>query len=149
MLLLAFFCKDVELSVGVVVAGRPDLVQSSLGGGGRWWRAQILELEKLGRGLGRWVIANGFILFPMTGVYFDSFQSQRAMGLFQLMVVFGFFDGSGRRWGGQSRMVREGSRGINVIFPCLGLFVKIGWDCCLYILYVCVCICMPMYVFLN
>jgi hypothetical protein len=116
MLLLAFFCKDVELSVGVVVAGRPDLVQSSLGGGGHWWRAQILELEKLGRGLGRWVIANGFIPFPMTGVYFDSFQSQRAMGLFQLMVVFGFFDGSGRRRGGRSRMVREGSRGINVIF---------------------------------
>ena len=48
MLLLAFFCKAVELSVVVVVAGRPDLAQSSLGGGGHWWRAQILELEKLG-----------------------------------------------------------------------------------------------------
>ena len=44
------------------------------------------------------MIADGFILFPMTGVYFDSFQSQRAMGLFQLIVVFGFFfDGGGWR----------------------------------------------------
>ena len=50
MLLLAFFCKDAELYVGVVVAGRPDLAQFSLGGGSRRWRAQILELEKLGRG---------------------------------------------------------------------------------------------------
>ena len=50
-LLLAFFCKDTELSVGVVVVGQPDLAQSSLGGGGRWWRAQILELEKLGAAL--------------------------------------------------------------------------------------------------
>jgi hypothetical protein len=59
--------------VGVVVVGWPDLTQSSLGGGGGWWHAQ--ELEKLGRGPGRWVIANGFIPFPMTDLYFDSFQS--------------------------------------------------------------------------
>ena len=78
-------------TVGVVVAGRPDLAQSSLGDGGRWWRAQIRELEKLGCGPCRWVITDDFILFSMTGVYFDSFQSQRAMELFQLMVVFGFF----------------------------------------------------------
>ena len=53
----------------------------------------------------------------MTGVYFDSFQSQRAMGLFQLMVVFGFFfDGGGPRQRGRSRMAHEASRGIDVIF---------------------------------
>jgi hypothetical protein len=126
--------------VSVVVAGRPDLAQSSLDGSGRWWRAQIRELEKLGRSPGRWVIADGFIPFPMTGVYFDSFQSQRAMRLFQLMVVFGFFFDGGRPRGGRSRMVRKGSRGIEVIFSCLGFFVKIGWDSCLYILYVHVCI---------
>ena len=62
VMLLAFFCKDAELSVGVVVAGRPDLAQSSLGGGGRWWRAQIRELEKLGRGPGRWAFSSSHSL---------------------------------------------------------------------------------------
>jgi hypothetical protein len=117
MLLLAFLFAwmDAELSMGVVVVGWSDLAQSSLDGGGRWWRAKIWELEKLGHGPGRWVIADGFIPFPMTGVYFDSFQSQHA--IFQLMVAFNFFfDGSGRRWGGRPRMVREGSRGIDVFF---------------------------------
>jgi hypothetical protein len=34
MLLLPFFCSDAGLSMGVVVAGRPDLALFSLGGGG-------------------------------------------------------------------------------------------------------------------
>jgi len=151
MLLLAFFCKDAELSVGVVVAGRPNLAQSLLGGGGRWWRAQIRELEKLGRGPGRWVIADGFIPFPMTGVYFDSFQSQCAMGLFQLMVVFGFFfDGGGRRQRGRSRMAHEASRGIDVIFF-LFRVLREDWlgQLSLYPIRKCLYSYAPMCVFLN
>jgi hypothetical protein len=35
MLLLAFFLKDAELSVGFVVGGRLDLAQSPLGSGSR------------------------------------------------------------------------------------------------------------------
>jgi hypothetical protein len=34
----------------------------------------------LGRGPGRWVIADGFIPFFVTGVYFDSVSSQRTTG---------------------------------------------------------------------
>ena len=75
MLLLAFFLKDAELSVGFVVGGWLDLAQSPLGGGGHRWRVQIWELEELGHGPGRWVTADGFIPFSMTGVNFDSAQS--------------------------------------------------------------------------
>lgn len=92
MSLLPFFCLDAELSVGVVVVGRPDLAPS-LGGGARGHHAQIRELEKLGRGPGRWVITDDFIPFPVTGVYFDSTLSQRAKGPLQLMVLLSFFGG--------------------------------------------------------
>jgi hypothetical protein len=60
----------------------------------------VQELKSLGRGLGRWVTADGFILSLGMGVYFDSFQSQRVMGLFQLAVMPEvFLDGGGRRRG--------------------------------------------------
>ena len=57
---------------GVVVAAWLDLTLFPPGGDGRRRRAQIRELEKLGRCSGRWVTADGFIPFSMTGVYFDS-----------------------------------------------------------------------------
>ena len=97
------------------------------------------------------MIADGFILFPMTGVYFDSFQSQCAMGLFQLMVVFGFFfDAGGRRQGGLSRMVHEGSRGIDVIFF-LFRVLREDWlgQLSLYPIRTCLYLYAPMHVFLN
>jgi hypothetical protein len=44
------------------------------------------------------VTADGFILSLGTGVYFDSFQSQHAMGLFQFAVMLEvFLAGDGRR----------------------------------------------------
>jgi hypothetical protein len=73
MLLLAFFLNDALRSVGFVVGGWPDLAQSPLGGGGCRRRVQIWELEELGRGPGRWVTADGFIVSLGMGVYFDSF----------------------------------------------------------------------------
>jgi hypothetical protein len=79
MPLLPFFCLDVELSVWDLVVGRPDLALFFLDDSGRRSQAQIQESEVLGRSPGRWVIADGFILFFGTGVYFDSFSSQRAM----------------------------------------------------------------------
>ena len=77
MLLLAFFLKDAEWSVGFVVGGWLDLAQSppSPGGGGHRRRVQIWEPEELGRGPSRWVTADDFIPFSMTGVNFDSAQS--------------------------------------------------------------------------
>jgi hypothetical protein len=42
------------------------------------------------------VTTDGFILSLGTDVYFDSFQSQRAMGIFQLAVMFKVF--LNRRW---------------------------------------------------
>jgi hypothetical protein len=109
MLLLAFSLKDTELSVGGVVGGWPDLAQSSLGGGGRRWRVKIRELEMLGRDPGRWATTDGFINF-------DSAQSLCAMRSLLLVVVFGFFFGSGRRRGRRPSVVREGSEGFDVIF---------------------------------
>jgi len=61
-----------------LVVGRLDLALFFLDGGGCRSRAQIWESEVLGRNPGRWVIVDGFILFFGTGVYFDSFSSQRA-----------------------------------------------------------------------
>jgi hypothetical protein len=49
----------------------------------------------LGRGPGRWVTADGFIPFFVTGVYFDSISRQRVTGHLQFMVVLGFFFGGG------------------------------------------------------
>jgi hypothetical protein len=63
MLLLACFCLDVVLFVDAVVGGWLDLALCFLGGGGRRRRAQIRELEKLGRGPSQWVIADNFIPF--------------------------------------------------------------------------------------
>jgi len=73
--LLAFFCfKGTEMDVvWDLVVGRPDLALFFLDGGGCRSRARIWESEVLGRGPGRWVIADGFILFFEMGVYFDSF----------------------------------------------------------------------------
>jgi hypothetical protein len=117
MLLLAFFLKDALWSVGFVVGGWPDLAQSPLGGGGRRRRVQIWELEELGRGPDRWVTADGFILSLGTGVYFDSFQSQRAMGLFQFAVMLNvLLDGGGRRRGCRVASDFRGSRDLGLIF---------------------------------
>jgi hypothetical protein len=49
-------------------------------------RAQIQELG-LGASPDRWVTADGFILSLETGVYFNSFQRQHTIGLFQFTVM--------------------------------------------------------------
>ena len=85
---MAFFSKDAELAMGLVVAWRLDLARPSLGDGSRRRRAKIHELEELGRGPGRWANANG-------SFYCDSDQSQVAMELLQFIVVFVFFGGGG------------------------------------------------------
>jgi hypothetical protein len=96
MLFLSFVFKDMGCVVGLVDGSQLDLAHSSLGGGGCRWRAQIQELEGSGCSPGRWVTADRFILSLGTSVYFDSFQSQRAMGIFQLAVMFEVF--LDRRW---------------------------------------------------
>ena len=119
---LPFFCLDVELSVWVLVVGRPDLALCFLDGGGCRSRAQIWESEVLGRCPGRCVITDGFILFFGTCVYFDSFSSQRATGLLRLKVVLiVFFGGGDRRRGRRVSVVREGSRDSDVIL----LFIRV------------------------
>jgi len=85
--LLPFFCLDVELSVWVLIVGRPDLALFFLDGGGCRSRARIWESEVLGRGPGRWVIADGFILFFGTGVYFDSFCICLLYCMFSLLEI--------------------------------------------------------------
>jgi hypothetical protein len=121
MLLLAHFCLDAALFVGVVVVGWPDLPPSSLGGGGCRWRAQIWELDKLGRGPGRWAIAVGFIPSSRWVSTSTPSQSLCAMGLLQLTaVIFFLFGGDGRRRGGRPQRNHEGSRGIIVISVFLG-----------------------------
>ena len=45
MLLLPFWFKGAGCAAGVVDGGRLDLPRSSLGGGDRQWRAQILERD--------------------------------------------------------------------------------------------------------
>jgi hypothetical protein len=98
MLLLPFWFKDPGCAAGVVDSGRLDLSRSSLSGGLRRWRAQIQEWDGSGRGPGRWATADGFIPSFATGVFFGSFQSLWAMGLFLLMVMPDvFFGGGGRR----------------------------------------------------
>ena len=119
MLILSFFFKDAGCAAGVADGGRLDLARSSLGGGGCQWRAQIQELEGLGRGPGRWATADGFFNF-------DSYQSLCAMGFLQLTVrlVF-FFDGDGRRRGGRLWLLHEGSRGIGVNFLVVRVFCEV------------------------
>jgi hypothetical protein len=96
MLFFPFVFKDMGCAVGLVDGSQLDLARSSLGGGGCRWRAQIQELE--GSGVWPWSMGDRrrFILSLGTGVYFDSFQSQRAMGIFQLAVMFEVF--LDRRW---------------------------------------------------
>ena len=120
----AFFCfKGAEMdAVWDLVVDRPDLALFFLDGGGCQSRAQIWESEVLGRSPGRWVIADGFILFFGMGVYFDSFSSQRATGLLRLKVVLAvFFGGGGRRRGRRASVVREGSKDSYVIL----LFLRV------------------------
>lgn len=119
MLVLAFLSKGAKQGIGVADRGRLDLGRSSRGGASRRRRAQVQELVGLGRVPGRWTTAEGFI-------FFDSFQSQCAMGLLQLMVVFVFFvGGGGRRRGGRSLVDLEGSRGLDVIFIFFGVLREV------------------------
>jgi hypothetical protein len=74
LLSLPFFLKDADQAAGVEDGGQLDLAPFSLDGGGRRCRAQVQELEGAGRGPGRWATADG-------SLYFDSCQSQCAMGL--------------------------------------------------------------------
>ena len=95
------FCfKAAERLVDFVEVWWLDHAQASLDGGGRRWRAVVHELKSLGCSPGRWATADGYIPSLGMGVYFDSFQSQRAMGLFQLGVMPNvFLDDGGRRRG--------------------------------------------------
>ena len=62
------------------------------------------------------------------------------MGLLQLTGALVFFDGGGdRRREARPLVVREGYRGVVVIFLFLGSFVLFGLDSCPYILYVRIC----------
>ena len=62
------------------------------------------------------------------------------MGLLQLMGALDFFDGCGdRRREARPLVVREGSRGVVVIFLFSGSFVLFGLDSCPCILYVRIC----------
>ena len=72
--------------------------------------------------------------------YFNSNKSRCAMGLLQLTGALVFFDGGGD-WRREARplVVREGSRGVVVIFLFSGSFVLFGLDSCPCILYVRIC----------
>ena len=112
------------------------------GGDGRRRRAQIRELEKLGRRSGP-VFHDGCLLRLQ--------QSQRAMEFLQLKVRFGSFVGVDRRWrGGRPLVDLEGSRA-SMFFSCFsGSFVLFGLNRCLCIPWVHVCICMYLCtLFLN
>ena len=113
------FCKGTECAVGVVLVWWLALARSLLSGEGRRWRAQIQGLLRLGRGPGRWTIADGLF-------YFDSYKSLCAMGPLQLTVQVAFFSGGvGRRRGGRLRRIREGSRGFFVIFLLFRVLSKV------------------------
>ena len=116
---MAFFSKDAELAMGLVVAWRLDLARLCLGDGGRRRRCQIQELEELGRGPGRWVTSVGFF-------FYDSDQSQGAMELLQFMVFISFSDGGVRRRGGRRMAIRVGSWGF-VVFSILFRVPRVVW----------------------
>jgi hypothetical protein len=106
-----------EQCLGVVEVWRLDHARPSLDGCGRRRRALVQVLKNLGRGPGRWATADGSIPFFETGVYFDSFQSHRAMGFFQLAVLpVVFLDGGGRRRGFRAPSVRRDPVGFVVFF---------------------------------
>jgi hypothetical protein len=103
------------MAAGCVVAGWPDLARFFSNDGVRCQRVQIWELGVLGRRPGRCGIADDFILSFVTSVNFGSVQSFYAMGCFQLMVLYFFFDGGdGRRRGRQQQVDHEDSRGLLV-----------------------------------
>ena len=114
IVLLSLFWLDVGRCLVDVVVGRPNRAPFSLGGDFYQLRAQIWELEPLGRCPGCWRIAVGFIPFFVTGVYFGSFQSMRAD-----VFSSGWRSASSR--GSRRRMAHEESRGINVIFSFFGV----------------------------
>jgi hypothetical protein len=124
---LAPFLKDVVQVVGDVVVGRLDLVRCPRGGGGCRRRAQIQDLERLGCGPGRWATADDIIPSSVSGVYFGSLKSQRAMGSFQVTVVVVFLDGGAGVWrrGGHTRKVHEESRDFDVIFLVSKVFSEV------------------------
>lgn len=97
MFLLAFFLKGAVQTVGDVDGGWLDLDRFPLGGDVRRRRVQIQELDGVGCDPGRWATAAGFILSYEMGVFFNSSKSQRAMGLFHLMVMPGVFFAGGRQ----------------------------------------------------
>lgn len=77
----ALFFKAAEQVPGFVEVWWLDQARAFLEGGGRRRRVVVQEPKSLGCGPGRWAIADGYIPSPRMDVYFDSFQSQSAMGL--------------------------------------------------------------------
>lgn len=95
----------------------------------------------ISRGPGQWATANDYIPSLGTGVYFDSFQSLCAMGLFQLGVWPDvFLGGGGRRRGCRAPSVCRGPR-VRLYFLSLsGSPAMYGWDSCLCIFSIRLCI---------
>lgn len=109
MSLLVFFFKSAVQVVGDVDGSRLDLAWSSLGSRCRQWRGHIQELEESGCNPGRWAIANGSFF------YFNSFQSQWAMGLLQLVWKISFSSPSTVAGGDRGRQIHDRFRGFFVI----------------------------------
>lgn len=115
--LRAFCYKAAEQVAGFVEVWRLGQARVSLNGGGRRRRVVVHELESLGRGLGQWATADGSIPSLGTSVYFDTLQSQCAMGLFQLGdSPKAYLNGGGRRRGFRKSLVCRGPRGLFIIF---------------------------------
>jgi hypothetical protein len=92
MFLLAFFLEGTVQVVGDADGSQLDLARCPLGGA---VRRQRVKVEGSGRDPSRWVTADGFIPSSTTGVFFDSYESQWAMGSLQLKVVLILFFGAG------------------------------------------------------